>query len=543
MKLIANLQAIDQKAIREEGIPAGVLMESAGAQVAQALQQHCHQAQRGVIFCGPGNNGGDGFVCARKLYEVGYQSLTVIFTGHQYRAEALANLEKLMLTLPIPLVDAHKQPELARRQIEAADFLIDALFGSGLTRPITGIEAQLITAMNQTRQRSASGASHPWVLAVDLPSGIDSGTGQVLGCAVQADATITLAAAKPGLYLQPGKAHTGTLTVADIGIPPRLLAEDESPIRLITPGDAKSWLPPRLPDSHKYHYGNILVIAGSQPMPGAAVLCSEAAMSAGAGLVTLAAPASVFEQVPLMPEIMRLPLPDSQHIGPAAVAALLQVLTEKKFNTILLGPGLGRAPETVQAILALLEHFKALQIPVIVDADGLHALSENPFTLTEYFILTPHVGEAARLLGIDSATIAAQLLDHAAQLREKTGAQIVLKSASTVVATRQVDPTNSAGHGISANNLATAPPRDLIWISPTGNPGMAKAGSGDVLSGIIAAQAIGHLKSAPWQAAPWGVYLHGLAGDAAAAALTPYGMRASSITQHLPQAFQEVLAP
>ncbi len=531
MKLIANLQPIDQKAIREAGIPAEMLMEKAGTQVAQAVQQHGQKHQRGVIICGPGNNGGDGFVCARKLYEAGYQSLTVIFTGQQYRAEALANLEKLMLSLPIPLVDAHKQADLALRQIQGADFIVDALFGSGLSRPITGLEAQLIEAMNLQRQEITASTPRPWVLAVDLPSGIQGDTGRILGCAVQADATVTLAAAKPGLYLQPGKNHAGALSIADIGIPARLIEEDESPIGLITPALAKSWLPPRLPESHKYHYGNLLVIAGSQAMPGAAILCSEAAMSAGAGLVTLAAPSSVFEQMPLMPEIMRLPLPVQKHIGPAAVAKLQQALTEKKFNTILLGPGLGRDPETVQTILTLLKLFKAFNIPVVVDADGLYALSEHPLRLTSQFILTPHVGEAARVLGTDSATVSADLLAHAAQLREKTGAQIVLKSSATVV----------------ASHTDASEPR--LWISPAGNPGMATAGSGDVLSGIIAALAA-QLDAAPehiippaWSAAPLGVYLHGLAGDASAAELTPYAMRASSITQHLPQAFRQVLAP
>jgi hydroxyethylthiazole kinase-like uncharacterized protein yjeF len=539
MKLIPNLHDIDQHAIRQAGIPAERLMESGGLKVAQAVQAQCDKGQQGAILCGPGNNGGDGFVCARKLYEAGFQDLKVIYTGQDYRNEALANLEKLMLYLPIPLVNAREQSELAIRHMQEADFLVDALFGSGLARPLIGLEARLVEAIN-ARQRNPKASTGSWVLAVDLPSGIDGASGQILGCAVQADATVTLAAAKPGLYLQPGKSLAGAVSLVDIGIPARFVQEDESPYRLITPEDAQAWLPLRLPDSHKYRYGHVLVIAGSQAMPGAAILCSEAAMSAGAGLVTLAAPSQVFQQLQLMPEIMRLSLPDAAQLGEASVSVLVEALASQKYNTVVLGPGLGRTAQTASAVMSLLNHLKNLDLPVIIDADGLHALSNRPFMLNEQFILTPHVGEAARLLGIENQAVSDDLLGAAAQLRAKYGAQIVLKSASTVIATLHAsgipgEPAGSAG----------VETHDLIWITPTGNPGMATAGSGDVLSGVVAAMAAQRqaAQTPVGQAAPLGVYLHGLAGDAAAESLTPYGMRASSITQHLPQAFRQVLTP
>lgn len=532
MKLISNLHEIDQKAIREAGIPAADLMESAGVQVAQAVQSHCQPAQTGVIVCGPGNNGGDGFVCTRKLYGAGYQALTVIYTGQDYRNEALANLEKLLISLRIPLVNANQQPELAIRHIEEADFIVDALFGSGLARPIAGREASLVEAMNVRHQS----AKPSWVLAVDLPSGLDSATGQVLGCAVKADATVTLGAGKPGLYLQPGKAHAGNISVVDIGLPKRLIEEDESPYRLITLADAQAWLPPRLADSHKYSYGHVLVIAGSRAMPGAAVLCSEAAMRSGAGLVTLAAPSQVFQQLPLMPEIMRLALPDAAQLGVASVNALKEALTKGKYSTVIMGPGLGRDSETVSAIMSLLTHLKSLNIPVVLDADGLNALSANPIMLSEQFILTPHVGECARLLGVENAVVSVDLLSAAAQLRDKYGAQAVLKSASTVIAS-----LNPLEQGSAPTEQTTK----LTLITPTGNPGMATAGSGDVLSGIIGAMA-GQVHAAQrpfWQAAPLGVYLHGLAGDAAAESLTVHCLHATKIIDYLPQAFRQVLTP
>lgn len=520
MKLIPNLSEIDRKATQQGGISAATLMENAGLQVALAIQAHCKPVKRGVLLCGPGNNGGDGFVCARKLYQAGFHALTVIYTGKQYQQEALANFEHILIGMPIQVINAHEQPALATEQLAQADFVVDALFGSGLSRPITGIEAQLVEAVQQAR---ATRPHPPWVIAVDLPSGIDGATGQILGRAVMADTTVTFATAKPGLYLYPGKAHAGSVSVVDIGIPQGFIEEDESPVHLITREAARQWLPKRLPDSHKYNHGHVLVIAGSRTMPGAAVLCAESAMKAGAGLVTLATPTSVFEQIPLMPEVIRLPLPDANGLGSASVNTIQEVLAAKRYNTVIIGPGLGQAPETTAAILTLLAVLKQLELAVVVDADGLNALSTNPLPLTERFILTPHVGECARLLKADSTAILSDLLAAARQAQQQYQAHVILKSASTVVATLEAPP--------------------LCWISPTGNPGMATAGSGDVLSGILGALAAQcHAQQQPLaQAAPLGVYLHGLAGDATAETLTPYGMTASDITRHLPQAFKMVL--
>lgn len=525
MKLIPNLAEIDRKAIQQAGIPASTLMEAAGVQMASTVQTHCRPTQRGLIVCGPGNNGGDGFVCARKLYQAGYHALSVIYTGTTYKNEALANLEQILIGCPIQVTNAREQTELALSQIEQADFIVDALFGSGLSRPITDIEAQLVDSMNKARQKTYPA----WILAVDLPSGIDGATGQVLGCAVEADATVTLAASKPGLYLHPGKAHAGTVSIVEIGIPTRLIYEDDSPIRLITLDNARTWLPHRKPDSHKYSHGQVLVIAGSKRMPGAAILCSEAAMSSGAGLVTLAAPASVFEQLPLMPEIIRLPLPDAEVLGVASIPIIQEALASGKYNTVVIGPGLGQAIETADAIRQLLAHFKSLKFPVVVDADGLNALSQEPLTLNPQFIITPHIGECGRLVQQDNSSILADVLQAAQHTRERYQAQIVLKSASTVIATLE-------------NNK---PEQSLCWISPTGNPGMATAGSGDVLTGIIGAMAAQCTAQGypAWQAALLGVFLHGLAGDAAAAELTPYAMHASAITRYLPQAFKAILTP
>lgn len=551
MKLIPNLGEIDRKAVLQAGIPADVLMENAGTHVAEAVRANCKPDKTGLILCGPGNNGGDGFVCARKLHQAGFQKLTVIHTGTTYKNEALLNFEQLM-TLPIQTVNAHEQIGLALKQIARADFIVDALFGSGLSRPIEGLEAPLIQAVNALREQKQT-----WVLAVDLPSGIDGLNGQKWGTVIQADATVTFAAPKPGLYLFPGKMHAGRVTVADIGIPQSLLEEDESPIRLITPKIARQWLPPRMPDSHKYSYGHLLVIAGSHHMPGAAILSAEAAMHSGVGLVTLAAPSDVFRQVPLMPEIIRLPLPDAEHISYHSLPVLQETLATGKYSAVLLGPGLDLHAETVQFVWELLAHLETLNLPVVVDADGLNALSminQSPvggpnqpdsanlverdaaetqpqntqedtsgLRLGPQFILTPHIGECRRLLKWDKADVAEDLLKSGRTAQEAWNANVVLKSATTVIATTE----------------------GLLWLSPTGNPGMATAGSGDVLSGITAALAAQcHAQELPpWQAAALGVYLHGLAGDTAAATLTPYAMHASDITHHLPNAFKVLLNP
>lgn len=524
MKLIANLANVDRQTTLQTGISAAQLMENAGTQVALRVQNSMAPQKHGVVVCGPGNNGGDGFVCARKLYESGYRNIRVIYTGKQYQNESLENLESLLSNFPMTVTDARAHLAQALAEISQADFVVDALFGSGLNRNIEGLEAALIEAINQRSQ-----ADTGWVLAVDMPSGIDSTSGAILGVAVKANQTITFAVGKPGLYLHPGKSHAGSIQVADIGIPTRLLAEEPSPYRLIDVNQARSWLTPRQPDSHKYHYGHVLVIAGSQTMPGAAVLCAEAAASCGAGLVTLASVPSVFQQVPCAPEIMRLPLPDLQQLGPASEAILSAELSTGRFDSVIIGPGLGRSPETVCAVQALLTLLKDTGLPVIVDADALFALSRQAIPLSDQAILTPHVGECANLLGWETGAVHHNLLQAAQAVRERFQASVVLKAATTVIAP-----------ALPPGSLEQEQP---LYLSPTGNPGMATAGCGDVLSGVIGGL-VGQRhaqKHSIWPAAPLGVYLHGLAGDQAAQWRTCHALRASDVTQALPAGFRLIL--
>ncbi len=541
MKLISNLAHLDQQAIQGLGIPGLVLMEEAGRQVAEQVIRLFDEAlspsSNVVILCGRGNNGGDGFVCARKLASLdsplkGRLNLTVIHTApaEDYQGDAKINMD----ILPHYPIDSIHASEASWEGIEScltqAGIIVDALFGSGLTRPIRldSMEGQLIALTNQLTEDS-SDEQTPIVLAVDLPSGVSGETGQVLGCAIHADLTLTFSAGKPGLYLPPGKACCGVVDVVDIGIPRYLIDSDPSRLQLTTEDHVYHSLPIRSVDSHKYSVGCLMVIAGSLTMPGAAQLTAEAALSAGAGLVVLAAPQSVFAQLQLMPEIIHLPLPETNEgtLGLSAIPFILQGIREKKCQAIALGPGLGQQDETQEFVHQLLLELTPLKHPIVIDADGLNALANSstptPFN-NEQIILTPHVGECARLLQHTTQSVQNNLLQSAQETQTAWACHVLLKS-STMITARHV-----------SNKQAEA---GSLWINPTGNSGMATAGSGDVLTGIIAslcAQGV-----SPEQAASGGAYLHGLAGDLAAEALSTQAMKASDISHYLPQAFQAIL--
>jgi len=506
MKLIPNLSEIDRQTTARYGIASTQLMENAGrevmAQVLVAMASRELLDPAILILCGPGNNGGDGLVCARLLWEAGYHRLQVILLSPPTADDARQNLERLRKTkCPI-------NEKLDDALISEADIVIDALFGSGLNRPLAGLVTYWIQAVNTSPQRPSQ-----WVLAVDTPSGIDAGTGKIMGAAIRADATVTFATAKPGLYLGDGRAQSGQVAIADIGIPDTLIQVDASRVFLLDAAKARQCLPKRNPTGHKYSMGHVLVIAGSKRMPGAAALCSEAALTAGAGVVTLAAPESVFTQIQIRSELLRLPLPENPH-GEVTMKVVESVLPAlDRCDAVLLGPGLGDVSEFFKALLTRL---KTLQVPVVLDADGLNALArERKHTLNAQFIVTPHLGEAGRLLKTD-ANLAEDLLASAQQVQQDTQAIVVLKSATSLVAL----------------------PEENVWINNTGNHGMATAGSGDVLAGIIAGLAA-QSKNAE-SAALAGVYLHGLAGDLAMHARTAYCVRAGDITDYLPQAFQQL---
>lgn len=528
MKLIANLAEVDRQASERFGIASAVLMEAGG----QAVADHCLKLidanrfgadARILILCGSGNNGGDGFVAARFLAQAGQRNLTVWHPDIIYAGNSLNN-QRALAALDVELTT---QP--ASASDDAPDLVIDALFGSGLNRPLSG---EFLAWVETIEAWQVSGKP-PVVMSVDMPSGVDSETAQILGGAIKADHTVTFAAAKPGLYIYPGKACAGEIHVIDIGVPESLIDDDPSPYHLISEAQAQAFIPPRDLLGHKYQFGSVLVIAGCRTMPGAALLCAEAALSSGAGLVTVATPASVFGQLSFLPELLRMPLPETAEgtISKSALSMIVDALP--RFDVVVLGPGMDIQPETqawfTKLLPVLLNDFNK---PVILDADGLNLLCKQDklAKLPPRFILTPHTGEAFRLLDAKMIEVAApeKLFAVAATLQSAWGGTVVLKSATTIIVTDTLENQTQQ-----------------FWINTTGNSGMATAGSGDVLAGLIgglAAQGKHRpVETAATQAAVSGVYLHGLAGDTAAAHLTQYVMKAGDILAFFPQAFSEVL--
>lgn len=515
MKLIPNLAPIDAQAIQELEIPSLLLMEEAGRQVAVRVSRMIRQCKQKspsvVIACGRGNNGGDGFVCARRLAMSGNCQITVIQTASasELSGDALINFN-LLKHYPVRLV-AGIQREPIQEAFAHSDLIVDALFGSGLSRPVEGDYRDIITWINRSTAP---------VVAVDLPSGVQSASGEVMGIAVKADYTVTFAAPKPGLFLYPGKGYAGKVETVDIGIPSVLIENDPSRLFLMTPELIRNLMPRREGMSHKYTYGSVLVVAGSREMPGAAAMLAEAALRAGAGLVVLASPASSLNQMQLPPEIIRLPLPETAEGNIASDAMGTLRKSWRQYTTVALGPGITTHPETVgfvEAFLAFLQHEFAGG--VVLDADALNCLSmmaPAPM-LSPRFILTPHLGECSRLIGLDREAIQQNLPGGAEQTADRYSAIVILKSASTLIFDSQ-----SRQH----------------WINPTGNPGMATAGSGDVLTGMIAGFLAQGLSSQ--DAARLSVYLHGLAGDLAAKQLTVYSLTATDLIRFLPMAMQQM---
>jgi ADP-dependent NAD(P)H-hydrate dehydratase / NAD(P)H-hydrate epimerase len=468
-------RSLDEWAIGELGIPGLDLMERAGAGLARLVGELASSGTV-VVVCGKGNNGGDGLVAARLLREQA-RDVRVLLLGaaEELRGDARTNFERLAGAPPEPFEPA-------------------ALAG-----------AAAIEAINR--------AGAAVVVACDVPSGVDASTGEIAGAAVRAQATATFHAGKPGLWIAPGKAHAGKVRVIDIGIPAGGPADPS--VGLI--GDAVSaGVPRRGRESTKFAAGSVLVCGGSTGLTGAPSMAAEAAMRAGSGYVTACVPASlnpIFEARLL--EVMTVPLPDSD--GVIVAAALPQALERTgRVQSLVLGPGLGRDPESVSFARQLA---RAAQVPLLLDADGLNAHAGKLQALaqrTAGTVLTPHAGELARLMDEASATIQAHRLRSARRAAAAAGAIVVLKGDDTIV----------------------AEPEGRVGISRGGAPALATAGTGDVLSGVIGA----YLAKAmdPFHAACAGVFVHAAAGRLAGHEIGPEGVIARDVIELLPRALQPV---
>lgn len=511
------MREADRRTILEVGLPGPVLMENAGAAVAQVVVERFPAARRIVVLCGKGNNGGDGFVAARRLRQ---RRPEVLLLGRRADVKGDARLhlgayERSGGTLTeVPEEEAWTG---VRERVLAADLIVDALLGTGLQNAPSGVIGAAIATLSALGRPPAIP-----VLAVDLPSGLPSDAGELAWDTAAATCTVTFAAPKRGHVLPPACDRVGELVVADIGIPPAILAQG---IALFVPesADAAGALPARRPGAHKGDFGHVLVIAGSVGKTGAAALCAAGALRAGAGLVTVATPASAFAMLgsALRLEAMSeaLPLTDGGLLGKDAIDRAL-TLAEAR-DAVVLGPGLGQGPE-VRAFVR--EVVAGCARPLVLDADGLNAVAPGPkgagalgvLRRESPTVVTPHPGEMARLVSGTTTEVQRRRIETARGFAVDTGAVVVLKGQATLVAD---------GDGRTT-------------VNPTGNPGMASGGSGDVLAGVIGALLAARV--AAWNAAVAGVYLHGLAGDRAARARGQDALLAGDIAEALPEAIRDV---
>ncbi len=501
------MRTLDQKTIEELGIPGLILMENAGRGVANAiLKQMAADASKGVIvLAGPGNNGGDGFVVARHLFQDGINvRLLLLSPGNRFRGDALINYN-IVKSLGIPMEEIlnEEQARPATDAMRKSGLIVDALFGTGLKREVAGRFAVIIEGANNSGRP---------IVAVDIPSGLCADTGKPLGACIKAKLTVTMALPKIGHATMPGAQYTGCLEVTDIGIPKSLVEQAGIQTELLDDDTPRAFLKPRPAQGHKGTFGHLLVLSGSKGKTGAGTLVVHGALRAGAGLVTAGCPKGCQGTMAAkLTEAMTQGL-DETGAGTLSIEALTQIetlISGKK--AVALGPGTGLEPETVELMRHLI---KTTPLPMVVDADGLTAIGTDHHLIKfsgHPRILTPHPGEMSRLLGLSTQDIQADRVGAASALAEKGLAWVVLKGARTVIAA----------------------PDGRIAICPAGNPGMGAGGMGDVLTGILGgllAQGYG-----PWNAARAAVYAHALAADQLAKIKGPWGFTATEVADWLPR--------
>lgn len=509
-----EMQQLDRRATAEYGVPSLVLMENAGSETVREMLAAfpAVRESRVAVLCGRGNNGGDGFVVARHLLERGATVETYLLARRgDVKGDARVNLEILekLGAGPTEVAGAGDVARLADG-IAPAGVVVDALLGTGAQGPARGILAEAIDIVNR--------AGRP-VVSVDIPSGLAADDPEPPGPAIRAALTVTFALPKRCLVLYPAAGCAGTVRVVPIGIPPALCRDPALPLGVLEAEDVAPAFPRRDAAAHKGTFGHVLVIAGSVGKTGAAALASLAAQRAGAGLVTLAIPHSLNDVMEVkLTEVMTEPVPETEErsIGREARDRLL-ALAEGK-GAVAIGPGLSTHPSTQKLVHELLP---SLGVPVVLDADGINALAGQADLLARAggpVILTPHPGELSRLLGLPRDEVVRRRIPLAQEVAGRFNVTLVLKMARTIVAS----------------------PAGAVAIVPTGNPGMATGGTGDVLTGLIAgllAQGV-----TPGLAAPAGAYIHGLAGDLAAARLGQEAMLAGDLLEAVPAAVRQVKA-
>ena len=497
-------RALDKEAMEGYGLPEAVLMENAGAAIVRLAGEELRwDGADAVILCGAGNNGGDGFVAARYAAAAGAE-VTVLFMGSaDHMGPASRMYRQAAEKMGIPVVEISRAAE-ALPYLAGADIIVDALIGTGITSAVTGEKAALIALVND-----ASAA----VVAADVPSGLSSDTGRAAGAVILADITVALGSVKRGHMLYPGSEYCGKVLYADIGIPDA--ARESYPVRLMEAADARRLLPVRTRVVHKGTNGFIGLFAGSDGMEGAGLLAAQGALYGGGGKIALRTVHEAAERLAgRAPEVMVRALSEAPHF---TAADLPEALADAEaYDVVALGCGFGRDEETQRFTEGMV---RSLAKTVVLDADALYAVAERKIALEDCpgtIIVTPHVGEFARLTGLSAGEIEARRIDCAREYAAAHHVVTVLKGAPTV----------------------TALPDGTAWVNTSGDPGMAAGGMGDTLTGIIAALAGQGMEAG--QAAAVGVYLHGLAGDLLAKE-TPVGYSASDVARKVPAARAAVL--
>jgi NAD(P)H-hydrate epimerase len=500
----AQMREADRRTIQDIGIPSIVLMETAGRQVVSAMDAAFADLAdaRVAVLAGRGNNGGDGFVVARTLIQRGVEvEVYLVGSSDEVRGDARINLDVLRkLELDVVSLRSPSDWELHAPRILSADLIVDAMIGTGLSEPLTGLHEQIVDDVNDVDVP---------VVAIDLPSGLSSDTPDPIGPHIFATMTVTLAAPKFPLVLPPSQPLCGSLVVADIGIPRHVLADLPGPrVEVLEAANLRALVPEREPDTHKGTYGHVLLVAGSRGKTGAAHLAALGALRSGAGLVTVATPVSCQRVVAsLGAEYMTMAV-DEDGDGAFAASALGAILAAPA-SVVAVGPGIGTGAAAAALVDGLLHRCPC---PLILDADALTVLAGSPpgrWAPSRPVIVTPHPGEMARFAGLTVAEVQGDRLGVARSIAERHGVYVVLKGHRTIVAA----------------------PDGRAWINGTGNPGMATGGSGDVLTGMLAGWLTQVSDAA--QASCLAVHLHGAAGDRAADRVSEMAMTAGDIAAHI----------
>ncbi len=509
-----QMREADRRTIEDVGIPSIVRMENAGRQIVAAIESlHPDLPERQIaIVCGKGNNAGDGFVVARTLLQRGIEpSVFVIGRVADVKGDARINLDILgRLGLTVVEVADESAWELHFSEVNAHDLIIDAMFGTGLKAPLSGLYETGVADLN---------GSDATIVSIDLPSGMSADSADLMGEAVDAAVTVTLGAPKLPLILPPAEQKAGEVVIADIGIPLGVIEGLDGPrIELVTRDLMRPLVSSRPPESHKGDFGRVLIVAGSVGKTGAAALAAEGALRSGAGLVTVACPRTCQPVIASYArEFMTEPL-DETPSGTVHFSAADTVL-EFPADVLALGPGLGRGEGVSTFVREVLERSEA---PLVLDADALNALADDRSALTgregRDVIITPHPGEMARLMGCTVEDVQADRLGMASELARSQKLYVVLKGYRTIVAT----------------------PAGKLYVNPTGSPGMATGGTGDVLTGMLAAW-LAQLLDAE-AACQLAVYLHGAAGELADADTGEVSMTAGDLADHIGDAILELTA-